>query len=201
MRLRRTLLTALLVGLAATTSAHAAVKKKPITYCNLIKDTTGDGHSSTYSFVKSPALDIQSGDIATGKGELVAVLRLGGTNTSGDNWVTVGGYGWVMSANAGGTSYLFEMERRSMFRGGGDHPAVTVGGTRLDDKVVTFKINGNNLEWHVKRSALTALNKKPGQVFSGFMAHSDFDGSTADTAEWASTTGYPDRGLSCVKAV
>lgn len=200
MRLRRTLLTALVVALAAATSASAAVKKKPITYCNLIKDKTGDGHSSTYGFVESPALDIQSGDIATGKNELVAVLRLGGTNTSGDNWVTIGGYGWVMSANAGGTSYLFEMNRRSMFNGGGDHPTATIGGTRVDDKALTFKINGNNLEWHVKRSALTALNKKAGQVFNGFMAHSDFNGSTADTADTVAATGYPDRGLSCVRA-
>ena len=200
MRLRRTLLTALTVALAATTSAHAAVKK-PITYCNLIKDSgTNDGRSTTYSFVTSPALDLQSGDIATGKNELVAVLRVANMNTSGDNWVTIGGYGWVMGTEANGTAYTFSMTRRSMFNGGGDHPSVSIGGEGLDAKDFTFKIvNGKQLEWHVKRSALKALNKKSGQVFGAFFAHSEFQGSTADSAD-TSNAKYPDRGLSCVKA-
>lgn len=201
MRLRRTVLTALAVALATATSANAAAKK-PTVYCNLIKDKgTNDGRSSTYSFVTSAALDVQTGDIATGRNELVAVLRVGNMNTSGDNWVTIGGYGWVMGTEANGTKYVFEMTRRSMFNGGGDHPAVTVAGTRLElNKDYTFKIVGTNvLEWRVKRSVLKELNKKAGQVFSAFNAHSEFNGSTADTAE-TNPAKYPDRGLSCVKA-
>lgn len=195
MRLPRTLLlTAMTAAVAVAPAANAKVK--PITYCKLIQDKSGDGHSSTYGFVTSPALDVQSGDIATGKNELVAVLRLGGTDTSNENWVKIGGYGWYIGAKAGGISYKFTMDRRGQLNGGGDHPAASV-----NDQAVafTFKIVGNNLEWHVKRSLLTALNKKAGQVFTDFDAHSNFNGSTADTIDKA-LPKYPDKALSCVKA-
>lgn len=198
MRLRRTLLTAVVVALAATTSAHAAKPKpKPVTYCNLLKDNTGDGRSSTYSFVTSPALDVVTADIATGKNELVAVLRVTNQNTAGDNWLTVGGYGWVFGATAGGIPYTFTYNRRGMFNGGGERFSATVGTAPV---TATFSVVGNTFVWKVTRKQLTALNKKAGQTFSAFHAESQFNGSTADSAYSAPTVKYPDKALSCVKA-
>jgi hypothetical protein len=198
MRLRRSLLTAVVVALAATTSAHAAKPKpKPITYCNLLKDNTGDGRSSTYSFVTSPALDIVTADIATGKNELVAVLRVTNQNTAGDNWLTIGGYGWVFGATAGGVPYTFTYNRRGAFNGGGESSSATVGTAGV---TATFSVVGNTFVWRVTRKQLTALNKKAGQSFSAFHAESTFNGSTADSAYTAPSVKYPDRGLSCAKA-
>jgi hypothetical protein len=198
MRLRRSLLTALVVALAATTATSATAKpKKPITYCNLLTDNKGDGRSSTYSFVTSPALDIVSGDIATAKDELVAVLRVDNQSTSGDNWLAVGGYGWIFGATAGGVPYTFTYNRRGMFNGSGEAHSATVGTAGVES---TFKIVGNTFEWHVSRKLLTALNKKAGQVFTSFHGESQFNGSTADSSYSAPSVKYPDRGLSCVKA-
>jgi hypothetical protein len=198
MRLRTSVLTALVVALAATTSAHAAKPKpKPITYCNLLKDNAGDGKSSTYSFVSSPALDIVSADIATGKNELVAVIRVTNQSTSGDTWLSVGGYGWVVGATAGGVPYTFTYNRRGMFNGGGETFSASVGTSPV---TATFSVVGNTFVWKVTRKQLTALNKKPGQVFAAFHAESQFNGSTADSAYTAPSVKYPDKGLSCVKA-
>jgi hypothetical protein len=199
MRLRRPLLlTAVAATLATMTPAMAATKAKPITDCNLVQDKTGDGHSSTYSFVSSPALDLVSADIATGKGELVAVLRLGGTTTTDSNWGTIGSYGWDLKAQAGGVSYEFQMTRRTPLNGGGDHWSATVGGADVAMKAT--KITANSLEWHISRSLLTALNKKAGQVFTAFDAHTSWNSSTADTPDKA-LPKYPDKAKSCVKAV
>jgi hypothetical protein len=197
MRLRRSLLlTAVVAALATTTPAFA--KAKPvITYCNLVQDKTGDGHSSTYSFVTSPALDLVSADIATGKTELVAVLRLGGTTTTDSNWGTIGSYGWDLKAQAGGTTYEFQMTRRSPINGGGDHWTATVGDAAVAIK--STKITPNSFEWHISRSLLTVLNKKAGQVFTSFDAHTSWNSSTADTPDKA-LPKYPDKAKSCVKA-
>jgi hypothetical protein len=197
MRLRRSLLTALVVALSATTAVSATAKPKPVTYCQLLKDATGDGHSATYSFVTSPALDVVSADIATGKNELVAVLRVANQSTAGDNWKTLGGYGWIFGATAGGVPYTFTYHRRSMFNGGKEDWSATVGTSSV---TATFKVEGNNFVWRVTRKQLTALNKKAGQTFAAFHAESQFEGSTADSSYTAPSVKYPDRALSCVKA-
>src|SRR5579862_3542845 len=78
---------ALLVAPAtAALAKKAPAKKAPPqkVYCNLLLDTNAsdDGWPHGVGVINSPALSIKSADVATGAKTMVAVLRLGGTNTT-----------------------------------------------------------------------------------------------------------------------
>lgn len=194
MRARTAILAATAIALTATSTPALAAKKKPIKYCNLMTDAKGDGTWNTASVVSSPALDIISADIATGKNELVAVLRVASTNTANDNWRTLFGYQWALGATGSGTKYEF-----SMRRGIGTNPSDIVT-ARVGDMnpPVKFQIVGNTFVWRIKRSDVPAL-RRPKLFWTDFGANTKVFSSTADDG-FNDKTKYPDRGLSCVKA-
>jgi hypothetical protein len=195
MRLRRTLLCGLAIGLVASSgAANAASRPKPKTLCNMLTDVTGDG---TWTAAKSDALDIVGADLATGKNELVAVLRMKTTANDADPYREAFGFTWQMSTIAGGVRYLFTVRR-------GIGPAnyiweVFVGDSTLPAAAYTYKINPTSFEWHLKRSEVKAL-ARPKLVFGTWTAQTKAFSSSADQAD-NRTNKYPDRALSCVKAL
>jgi hypothetical protein len=194
MRLRPALLTGLALAIATTASPVSPAATAAVRYCNILSDVKGDGDGGFYFFIESPALDIISADIATGKNELVAVLRLASLTTESDNWQYTGGFGWNMGATLSGVDYTFGYTRPGF--DGEPYHGVKVGNTSPN---YTFAIEGTSLVWRIKRSELASLNKKPNQSFTEFRATTDAWGSTADTAT-APGKKYPDKAPSCVKA-
>lgn len=197
MRLRRVLLPGLAAmitaGALAAPSATAALPRA----CNTLSDVKGDGHSANFLVgdrIASKALDILSADIATGRNELVAVLRLDSTATDTDTWATAIGFSWTFTVTLGGADYYFWMKRP--FNHGKQDTEVKVGGAVIEG--YTFAVEGNSLVWRVPRSKLPGLNKKKGQYFERFRATSNVNG-TADTAVDGKKR-YTDLQPSCVKA-
>lgn len=194
MRLHRAALTGLALVLATALSADAAPAKK---VCNLLKDETGDWKGGTYSSQGSNALDILSADIATGKSELVVVVRVPTTDVANDNWRKLGGYGWMFSANLGGVDYQFDYEIDGMFGNNEETASVVVGNTKPK---FTFTREPTQLVWKVKRSELASLNRRSGQYFNAIASASYSWGGTADTATADGNTRYVDKTPSCVVA-
>lgn len=196
MRLRSLALGTLALGVLVAPSADAAPKK----YCNLHSDPKGDVRYYIPT-IDSDALDILSADVATGKNELVATLRVVTTNTANDLDSKLG-FKWGVGFTANGVDYEFGVARSS----GGlvpgakqiDSPSASIGGEHLDGKLYTYKVEGNTFVWRVPRKNVKAL-AKPRLIFTTFRAGSMANGSSADNGS-TPTSRYPDRALSCVKA-
>lgn len=200
MRLRSALLTGAVLALGATTlTTSADAVTKPKVWCEIVKDDAGDTRNTIYGFVDSPAMDILAVDVASGKNEVVAVLKLAGTNTANDNWNTVGGFSWSMGFSVSGEQYIFTVDRPPYHEP--QTTSVTVGSTHPK---YSFKVEGNKFVWRITRSQLKNLNRKKGQLFEGLHATSMAFGSSQDTAPSADDTTptpkYPDKAPSCVKA-
>lgn len=191
MRLRRAVLATLAVTLSLTTAASAAVAK-PL--CLLITDETGDGHSQSMGFLSSDALDIVSGDVATGKKTVVGVLRLKTTNVSSTDTAGYFGFVWNLNFEVGGTKYSFERRRTGTSGAYIDEFQV---GTSTSAVKPTVKQDGTSITWTVPRSAVSNL-KKPKQVLKSIRGGTKVFGGNADTADGVKT--YPDLAKSCVKA-
>jgi hypothetical protein len=188
MRLRSLVPVTIALALVAPMSAHAAVKKKPPTYCNVLTDDPKDENR--------PYLNVLSADIATGKNELVAVLRMQSTDFPKDLIVSELDYAhWTFGVTLNGVDYDFVYDQK-WFHGAKSHGA-SVAKQGVEH---TFAIEGNNYVWRIKRSALPSLNKKPGQKFTQFHAESWYRDSSDDHAYAPPKNFYPDKGLSCVKA-
>jgi hypothetical protein len=193
MRARTALIATLAVAVGATTTpAMAAVKKKPVVkLCNLLTDAKDDGTWDTTAAVKSPALDVQSADISTGPKTLVAVLRVGSTNTKSDNWANLG-YIWNLGATAGGVRYAFQVRRG--YGGLSQNTEASVSGVAVPH---TFAVVGNTFVWTIDRAKVPQM-ARPKLVWGDFAANSNVMSSTADTS--SSEKKYPDRAASCVVA-
>ena len=187
MRFQKTVFLALLLGLAGAPTADAA--KIP---CNVLSDDKGDGEMDATG-LSSPALDIISGDIATGKTELVAVLRVASTSVSSDpvgqvgvSWalaVTVKGEEWSFYASSGfGPGYKISS-------------GVRIGSQEFDVPVV---VTPTSFTWKIKRSQIKALSQ-PKQVLKKIRANTGAGGFGGDAA-LNENSSYVDRAPSCVKA-
>ncbi len=187
MRTPTVLLTGLALTLAAPTASHAA-KKAPPKVCNLVTDKTGDGHNDY--------VDIVSADIATGKTELVAVLRVKTTTDPTDLLSPLDWYHWSFGATLNGTDYNFERDQKWM------HGTPTNGvGVGTTSPPFTFVKTATTYEWHVKRSDLPSLTKKAGQKFVQIHGVSWYRGSSDDkAASTPATKSYTDKAPSCVSA-
>lgn len=203
MRARSVLAALAVIALVAAPAAGAATKKppaktKPKTYCNLLVDTTpGDQSWKAVPVVSSPALDIKSGDIATGAKQVVAVLRLGSVdfNPVDDHWAVLG-YAWNFAADSSlGTEYSFDA---ILELNGTVKASVTIDHQSVP---FTFSIDSatNSFKWVVNRKDVPSL-ARPHNVFKNFRGHSEVESGTADDApSMPASDTYPDRGLSCLK--
>ena len=201
MRLRSLALPVLALGLIVVPSAEGAPKK----VCNLHPDPHGDVSHFLFPVNESKALDLVGGEVATGKNELVAVLKVATTDTTNDRWVKLQGpFKWNFSFTAGGSDYHFVVTRS----GGGlapgakqsDTPSVEISGVQLDPskKQFSYSVVGNTFVWRVPRKGVKAL-AKPNLVFAAFRSSTMANGASADTS-LTTTTKYPDRAPSCVAA-
>ena len=197
MRLRTAAFAAVAIALAATTTPAIAAKK-PVKFCNLVTDAKGDGEWDNASMVKSDALDVVSADIATGKSEFVAVLRVAAADLKSalvtDHYANLG-YTWRMSGVANGNVYQFEA-RKAAGNSQELRHSVAVAGSGVAG--YTFTVVGNSLIWKFKRSATTAL-ARPKLVWTDFNASTAVLSTSADSAD-VSKKKYPDRAPSCVVA-
>ena len=199
MRLRSLAVSTLALGLIVAPSAEGAAKK----LCNMHTDPKDDQSYYLFPANSSKALDLLGGEVATGKNELVAVLKVGSTNTANDTWSKLG-YKWGFSFTAGGADFDFVVSRS----GGGlvpggkqfDSPSAVIGGTPLDasKKQFTYSVVGDTFVWRVPRKGVKAL-AKPRLVFTTFRSSVMANGANADNAS-TNNTKYPDRALSCVAA-
>ena len=196
MRPRTALLAVVAAALVVPTPAMAKAKPKPKPKplpkaCLLMEDAKDDGDWNTASVVKSPALDIQSADVATGPTEFVAVLRLGSTNFSSDQFAVLG-YSWRLGASAGGARYEFGLRRGGT---GSYNLEGSIGGQAIPN--LKYEIGNNQIVWRFPRKGIAALTR-PNLVFTSFGANSNVLSSTADDAQ--SNKQYKDRQPSCVLA-
>jgi hypothetical protein len=189
-RASRIVLSAIVLGLVATTPSYAAVKKpKPV--CNLLTDPSGDGRSSVMPTVEGAPLDIISADVATGKKTLVGVLRVGSTDASAHHWAKAG-MGVSLQFKILGTSYAFERKRKA---GTAEDYTYTFQG----GPVKSFAVTKNTITWTIDRTAIADL-KKPRILITGITASSRPFFSNADAASAPANKTYADKYPSCVKA-
>jgi len=192
MRLRRVLPCTLALSFAFASAGLAGPKPA----CNLISDREGDGaHQVAGAVAKSPALDILSADVATGKTEVVAVIRLKSANTTNDPWVKAD-MSWVLRYKIAGTENNVRLDRKGLTNSVDTVQAEVAGESKTSK--LTFKIDGNNLVFSLPRAEFQAL-KKAKQTLSDFTAVSLLHGGNADTAIGGANK-YADLYPSCVKA-
>jgi hypothetical protein len=195
-------LAVLAAAFAATALAVPADAAKVV--CLQIQDETGDGTNGVVP--NQDSLDILSGDIATGKKNLVGVLRMKSVNP---DQILVGGVTYQLKFASGGTPYVLSYRTYGM----GEPDADIAIGDSINGGstfAVDFAVDPNTgtITWTVPRKSIPAL-KKPGAKFSGLAATSAISnnmkgptgtsrGSTsADSAETAKT--YVDGTTTCVK--
>lgn len=186
MQLRRAVLSAIAVGLVTTTmTAHAATK-----VCYLVKDIAGDGkHTLAGAVLKSPALDIRSADVATGKKNFYGVLRLTTTDTSNDNVAKIG-FRWYLNFVVQGKNYSFERTRQA---GQNDTYSVGMSGLSVTPKVTVTK---TSITWMIPKKSVPGLTKAKA-VISNINASTAMTGGNADAA--TTMLKYVDQTPSCVK--
>lgn len=202
MRLRRVLFPALALLLGSTAvsaPSFAATVRKPV--CYLVTDDSGDGQSHSLGFMHSDALDIRSGDIATGKKNVYFVLRLTTTKLDGDTWSRFN-YKWAIQFDFQNITYLVSRtETTDTVSGKVTYTNTFNAGsssTELSDKAVT--VTPTSIQWVVPRTSITGLNKKPNQKLGNFQAGTWVAGGNADSANSGRTPKtYTDQWPSCVK--
>lgn len=187
MRLRSAFCATATLGLVLVASpAHAS------TYCNLVVDAVGDGQSGLVPVLKSDALDLVSGDVASGATTVVGVLRLVGTDTTNDPIAALG-LQWALGFDVDGVRYAFRLRQAGGISTTQTADLVGPSGT----SAVTFTVDATSITWTAPRTAFPEL-ATPGASFSHLVGISSVFGGSADTM--ASTTAYPDQAASCVAA-
>lgn len=177
----------LVVSLGAV-AAPALAAKPPV--CKLLLDNKGDGYPQpTGPAVKSPALDITSADVATGKTQVVAVLRLA-TTDAGSDPLSIAGMEWSVNFVARGTSYSFQ---RRYAGGVGSQYRYELNGSNVG---VTGNQNKTEIRWTAPRSRVPEL-KKANTVFDTIAATSRWFTFNADAG--GTSKKYADRTPSCLK--
>ena len=200
MRARTALVAAVAIALAATTPAVAAARPAPRKLCNLLTDQKDDGEWDAdlgTGVVKSGALDIVSADIATGRTEMVAVLRIADMSQANDHWRQALSYEWGLGATGTGTRYSFSL-RRGLGPTPSDVWEVRVGDLTLPPAKINGKIEGNTIVWRIQRKDVPALGRAK-LYWTDFGAITKALSSSADQAP-NSTAKYPDKSASCVTA-
>ena len=149
-------------GLAVPANAAAAAKA----VCLQIVDASGDGMTlgAPHSL---DSLDILSGDIATGKKNLVGALRL--KSVTPDPTLR-GGLTYTLSFSTGGVAHQFVYR---VYGTGEREAELGIGGTGLGATVhavdVVVDQSTGTVTWVAPRKLVPAL-KKPGAKFSGLGA-------------------------------
>lgn len=192
MHVRRLVLAALVVGLAAPVAPAVAATRKPP--CYQITDDAGDGN---VGLAKSETLDVLSADISSGPKEVTGILRLKSTAVENDNVLKLGG-SWNLNFTVNKVKYSFYANWNGIY--GGTTPALTGGMTAGNNKSnppATFQRKGNNFLWTVPRAAIDGL-KKPKTYLYPTNANSGALQQGGDSAFSKVNTKYLDKSPSCL---
>ena len=192
--MRRLVVGAALVALLVPATTAWSAK----TVCNLVPDKADDtGLIAPAVPVRTPAHDIRSLDVATGKKTLVVMLRLGSTVQSAD---PAAGPGMTYNVyfKIGGVDHAF-------FRRIGPNGQVVSDTATADGKPiagVTVKADGKALIWTVPRANVSKLNGR-NALFTGFYAATasavGLSGDSAPDNGRSSDAKYVDKTPSCVR--
>jgi hypothetical protein len=168
--------------LAATAAPVAAAPKKAPHSSNVVCNLIVSPRSAVRA---APSLDILSGDVATGKHTLVAVLRV---DTGSPDPATVAGGQWDFGFTIQGVAYGLHYANGTGSLRGGD-------GTQPARVKATF--TPGLVTWVVDRSAFPGL-RRPKAVLTRIYGTT---GTTVGTVDSATTQRpYVDRTPSCVHA-
>ena len=193
MQVRRLALAGLVLGTVLPAVPATAAAKPP---CKQISDVEGDG---TVLGLSSPALDILSADISSGRKEVTATLRLKSAAVEGDNYLR-GGAIWNFNVTAGGVNYSFYARWPSAVTV--TPPALYGGltaGNNPSSPAATFRRVGNDFLWTVSRAAVPALKKAKAYILvSG--ASSGANSFSADSASPKPNTKYLDKSVTCLRS-
>lgn len=160
----------------------------PKKVCHLLTDPEGDGRSGVVPLLASPALDILSGDVASGDTTVVGVLRLKTTDLTNDPAALLG-MRWVFGFTIDRADYLFS----TTYSPNGGHRQDFTGG---DGTGLSATVGPNSITWTLPRSAFPNLTT--GSVFTQLRAVTSVFGGSADVA--LSSRTYTDQTPSCVPA-
>jgi uncharacterized protein GlcG (DUF336 family) len=162
--MRTTRLAVSLAVLLSATGLNAAqaAARKPL--CLQVVDPSGDG--TALAGQKSDAVDIVSGDIATGKRNLVAAMRL--SSVEADQFQATGA-SYIWSWTVGGVAQSVAYHVYADGSATGRFDADTSGGSLTDEQNVTAVADRatNTITWTVPRKLVAALKGK-GAKFSAF---------------------------------
>ena len=191
MRLRPArLLPTLVVLIAATTPAVANAAKAPAKKptCNLIVSPKSGG---MIAGDLAPELDILSGDIATGKSEVGATLRLASVDWAANNFSKIGER-WVFRFSVKGATYVFELRHNGT--AAKDTASFKKDGSEVAVPAVTIDPKAKAIIWKVPRKHVTGLAK---QSIREIGASTFYYSVSQDGAD--SKAAYPDQWPSCLK--
>lgn len=192
MKPRSVLLPAVVAALVALPGAASAA-----TACNLVKDAANDAAvGNPASPAKTPAFDIRSLDVASGKKTFVVVMRMGTTNLSGDPAATLG-MTWNVTFKVADTSLRFNRQV------GPNGTVIGESAQANGNPIAGLKVTtaGNAITWTVPRTGVPKLKK--GAVVTSFYASTSAPTAAYDSAPdngVASGARYTDGQKSCVKA-
>ncbi len=198
MQPHRVALVALLVGAVLPVVPASAAPPKVTKACLLITDVEGDGTINPLG-LKSPALDILSADVSSGRNEVTAIMRLQSGTVENDYYL-LGGAQWNLNLTVGGIKYSFYARWTSVFTNGTNQElgGGLTAGSNPSTPPATFRREGNNFVWTVSRAAMPAL-KKPKTYLYPTGANSGADSLSADSAAPAKPNiKYLDKSPSCL---
>jgi hypothetical protein len=176
--------------LAVATVAALAAGVAPATAaatCPMLVSPTG-GPLPVGSF---PQADIKSGDIASGRKTVAAVLRL--ASLTGTDVVTAAGVQYEMSWTIGGSAYVIRLARSATRQ----DTSMSVDGTAMPPPFVRVDPVTGEIRWLVLRANVPTL-AKPRQVFRAISAQTSGPAGTYDAA--ATKRTYVDGSPGCIPA-
>lgn len=162
MNARTALLAALVAPALTVLPAHAAVKK-PVA-CLQVVDPAGD--AKTKDGANHGAIDIRSADLATGKRNLVVVLRL--ASLASDPTMTTGAmYKFEWRAGGISSAVVLSTYQDGSYAASFDPNSDSSSLSDTIDATADIDTSSATITWTVPRENVPAL-KKPGTKFSGF---------------------------------
>jgi hypothetical protein len=173
------------VGLLAGPAARAGD-------CPLLTDAAGDGvHKATT--LRSPMLDLLSGDLASGHSTVVVALRVASLDLQSEPLRHLDP-AWGFAFGLGEGNYGF----RLTYDGASDTWLAGLHGPG-GPAPVTATVSGDTITWTAPRSAFPELGEPGRETFAELAAISWLAGGNADSMLGAGAT-YADRSPGCVPA-
>ena len=191
MQLRRLALGALALGIVLPATPGFAAAK----VCKQIKD--GENDAAVAGVLASPALDILSADVSSGKKEVTGTIRLKSADLANDNALRLGA-GWNLNFTVSGVKYTFFARWSGNISATPELTGGLTRGNNRSDPPATLRQSGNDLVWSVPRKAVDGLKKAKQYIYinSANTGAASLDGDSALPPK--PNTRYLDKTPSCL---